>query len=201
MKNLFGLLPNLKNKLIKDIYFISGPTAVGKSSIALRLAKSINGIIINADSMQVYSNLQILTACPSQEDHKKITHKLYGYVEGSQRYNVAKWCNDISKIIYKNNKKKIYSIIVGGTGMYIDKLLNGLTNIPSVPEEIKYKSKQLLLELGKKNFSDIDWNYNRISNWSFFTKIFITRYYPFINLFNYYFLFYAFNERLYKSKT
>ena len=69
-------------------YFISGPTAIGKSSLAIRLAKKIKGIIVNSDSMQVYSNLEILTARPSLADHKEVEHKLYGYVSGSERYSV-----------------------------------------------------------------------------------------------------------------
>ena len=87
-----------KIDLSQILYFITGPTAIGKSSLAIRLAEKINGVIINADSMQVYSNLKILTARPSKTDHEKIKHELYGYVEGSKRYNVAKWCHDILKL-------------------------------------------------------------------------------------------------------
>ena len=118
MKNLYGSQFNLLNKLHRTLYFICGPTAVGKSSLALRLAKKIEGMIINADSMQVYSNLEILTARPSIKDHQMIQHKLYGYIDGSVRYNVARWCEDTLSIINENIKKKIPSIIVGGTGMY-----------------------------------------------------------------------------------
>ena len=90
--------------MIKDIYFISGPTAVGKSSFAIRLAKKIDGIIINADSMQVYKNLEILTARPSKDDYLLASHKLYGYIDGINRYNVATWCNDIIKILKEFGK-------------------------------------------------------------------------------------------------
>ena len=89
----------------QKIYFIVGPTAIGKSSLAIRLAKKINGVIINADSMQVYSNLEIITARPSKMDHQKIKHELYGFIDGSERYNVAKWCKDISKVLHENKKK------------------------------------------------------------------------------------------------
>ena len=134
------------------LIFIVGPTAVGKSTLAIKLAKKVGGEIINADSMQVYSNLNILTARPFREDLNLIPHHLYGCTDGSIRYNVAKWCNDITKIIKKNNNKKIYSIIVGGTGMYVDKLLNGLIKMPSIPEIVKKKSEQLLLKIGINNF-------------------------------------------------
>ena len=137
------------------LYFITGPTAIGKSSLAIRLAEKINGVIINADSMQVYSNLKILTARPSKMDQDKIKHKLYGYVDGSKRYNVARWCNDILKIINDNKKNKIPSIIVGGTGMYIDSLLNGLINLPIITETYKKQSENLLDDIGLNSFKKI----------------------------------------------
>jgi len=133
---------------LDQIYFITGPTAVGKSSLALKIAQKYNGVIINADSMQVYSNLRILTARPSSNDHKKIIHKLYGHVNGSKRYNVSKWCDEIKKIINENIKDKILSIVVGGTGMYIDKLINGIIDMPEIPEIYKKKSEELLKSIG-----------------------------------------------------
>ncbi len=136
----------------KILIFVVGPTAIGKSALAIKLAKKFNGEIINADSMQVYSDLNILTARPSKKDQKLIPHHLYGYIDGSTRYNVSSWCNDTSNIIKKNNKKGVYSIIVGGTGMYIDKLLNGLNKIPSIPESIKKESEKLFLKIGIDNF-------------------------------------------------
>ena len=94
------------NNLNQTIYFITGPTAIGKSDLAIRFAKKVNGVIINADSMQVYSNLKILSARPKKKIINKVNHELYGYVEGSERYSVANWCNDVLKIIDKNEKKK-----------------------------------------------------------------------------------------------
>ena len=138
--------------MIKPLIFIVGPTAIGKSTLAIKIAKKFNGEIINADSMQVYSNLNILTARPSKQEQDSIPHHLYGYVEGSIRYNVATWCNDTNSIIKKNNNKGIYSIIVGGTGMYIEKLLNGLVQIPPIPESIKKESEKLLIKIGINNF-------------------------------------------------
>jgi len=138
--------------LNQKLYFICGPTAVGKSSLALRLAKKINGIIINSDSMQVYSNLNVLTARPSIKDYQEVRHELYGYVKGSERYNVAKWSTDILKII-KNNSNPC--VIVGGTGMYINSLINGLIDIPSISEIFKKKSLDLLKEEGLDNFIKI----------------------------------------------
>ena len=141
--------------MISPIYFVVGPTAIGKSVLAMKLAREFSGHIINADSMQVYNNLKVLTARPSTEETKEIKHHLYGHVNGSERYNVARWCEDASLIIKKNIKNKITSIVVGGTGMYIDKIINGLVEIPSVPESYKLKSEKLLLKEGKKKFLKI----------------------------------------------
>ena len=153
MENLYGLQFNLLNKEKQKIFFISGPTAIGKSSLAIKLAKKINGVIVNSDSMQVYSNLQILTARPSKEDHEKITHELYGYIEGAKRFNVATWCKDFIKILNKN--KDTSFIVVGGTAMYVTSLINGLIDLPSIDEEYKKKSLNLINEMGIENFIDL----------------------------------------------
>ena len=137
------------------IYFITGPTASGKSKFAIDLSKKIKGEIVNADSMQIYKELKIITARPSQLDNKKIKHHLYGYVDGSNRYNVEKWCQDASQVIKSLNKKKINPIFVGGTGLYIDTLINGIATIPSVPESIRNDSKNLLEKVGKEEFYKI----------------------------------------------
>ena len=137
------------------IYFITGPTASGKSKFAIDLSKKIKGEIVNADSMQIYKELKIITARPSQLDNKKIKHHLYGYVDGSNRYNVEKWCQDASQVIKSLNKKNINPIFVGGTGLYIDTLINGIASIPSVPETIRNDSKNLLEKVGKEEFYKI----------------------------------------------
>ena len=143
------------NNLNQTLYFIAGPTCIGKSSLAIRLAKKINGVIINSDSMQVYSNLNILTARPSKKDLLEIKHELYGYVDAAVRYNVSNWCNDVLKIIKNNEENNLPSIIVGGSGMYIDSLLNGLIPIPPIPEKYKNDSLSLLNEVGTKKFTEI----------------------------------------------
>ena len=124
-----------------QIYFIVGPTAIGKSSLAIKVAKKLNGQIINVDSMQVYENLDILTASPNAKEIINIKHHLYGHIKGSERYNVARWCEDASEIIKNCSKNNIPTVIVGGTGFYVDKLINGLVDIPSIPEDYKKKSQ------------------------------------------------------------
>ena len=143
------------------IYFITGPTAIGKSQFAINLSKKINGEIINADSMQIYKELKIISARPSSSDIKNVPHHLYGYISGKERFNVERWCKDAVKQIKILNNKKIYPIFVGGTGLYIDSLINGLTSIPSIPETVKDSSKEIYQKIGPENFyklvHDIDY--------------------------------------------
>lgn len=141
--------------MILPIYFIVGPTAIGKSSLAVKVAKKLNGQIINVDSMQVYENLNILTARPSEQEMKEIKHHLYGHIKGSERYNVARWCEETSVIIKNCSKNNIPTVVVGGTGLYVDKLINGLVDTPSIPEDYKIKSEELLLNKGIKKFYNI----------------------------------------------
>ena len=144
--------------MIKTVFVIAGPTAAGKSKFSLDLAKKLNGIIINSDSMQVYKNLSILTARPTTEDMNNVEHSLYGYVDGGKRYNVEKWCKDASKVIEESFEKNTTPILVGGTGLYINTLINGMINIPSIPEEIKIESEKILTKFGK------DFLINQIKN-------------------------------------
>ena len=130
----------IKNKIV----FISGPTASGKSSLAIRIAKKIKGEIINADSMQVYKELKIITARPLVKEQKKIKHHLYGHRSGNVRYNVYDWCKEASKKINEILKGKKIPIIVGGTGLYFHSFINGIVKIPSIPEKIKKDSSSIL---------------------------------------------------------
>ena len=138
-----------------EIYFVLGPTASGKSKFALSLAKKLKGEIINADSMQIYSELNVLSARPTINDQKKINHYLYGFVKGDVRFNVQKWCEEASKKINYLVDKKITPIIVGGTGLYIDALINGIVSIPSIPEKVKIESEKMISKIGNKNFFNL----------------------------------------------
>ena len=141
--------------MILPIYFIVGPTAIGKSSLAIKVAKKFNGQIINVDSIQVYENLNILTSRPNEKEIIEVKHHLYGHIKGSERYNVARWCEEASAIIKNCSKKNIPTVVVGGTGLYVDKLINGLVDIPSIPENYKKQSEELLLNKGIKKFYNI----------------------------------------------
>ena len=144
--------------MINTVYVIAGPTATGKSDLSISLASKVNGAVINSDSMQVYKNLEILTARPSINEMKSIDHHLYGFVDGNDRYNVERWCNDAAAVIKKTSANNLTPILVGGTGLYINTLINGLIDLPSIPELIKIESEKILKEFGK------DFLINQIKN-------------------------------------
>mgnify|MGYP001370728352 FL=1 len=144
--------------MINTVYVIAGPTATGKSDLSISLANKVNGTVINCDSMQVYKNLEILTARPSSGEMKNIEHHLYGFVDGNERYNVERWCNDAAAVIKKTSANNLTPILVGGTGLYINTLINGLIDLPSIPELIKIESEKILQEFGK------DFLINQIKN-------------------------------------
>ena len=139
---------DLKSKII----LISGPTASGKSNFAISLAKKINGEIINADSMQVYKELRILTARPKQKDYQKIRHHLYGFLNVAKNFSTGKWlklCQNKIKEIQSRNK---IPILVGGTGLYFKALTDGLVKIPNIPLKVRNKIRNLQKKLGQKKF-------------------------------------------------
>jgi len=134
------------------IILIAGPTSSGKSNFALKLAKKIKGEIINADSMQVYKQLKILTARPKKKDLKKIKHHLYGFCDVKKKYSTGEWLklllNKI-KVIRKRNK---VPIVVGGTGLYFKALTDGLVKIPNIPMKVRNKIRLMQKKLGQKKF-------------------------------------------------
>ena len=132
------------------IILISGPTASGKSSFAVRLAQNINGEIINADSMQIYKQLKILTARPSKKDQKNIKHHLYGTVDVKKIFSTGHWLKHAIKKIYEIRKRKKIPILVGGTGLYFQSLVNGLVKIPNIPIRLRNKIRLLQKKIGQK---------------------------------------------------
>lgn len=116
---------------------IAGPTASGKSRLALEIAQLTGGVVVNADSMQVYSDLSILTARPSDADQAEAEHALYGFLPASDAYSVGRYVADVRRLIERLGREGRLPIIVGGTGLYFRALLQGLSPIPSVPDEIR----------------------------------------------------------------
>ena len=139
---------DLKSKII----LIFGPTASGKSSFAIELAKKINGEIINADSMQVYKELKILSARPFQKDYKNIKHHLYGFQSVKKNFSTGDWLKLANKKILEIKKRKKVPIIVGGTGLYFKALTDGLVSIPNIPIKSRAKIRSLHKKLGSKSF-------------------------------------------------
>ena len=134
------------------IILISGPTASGKSNFAIKLAKKIDGEIINADSMQVYKQLKILTARLNKKEKKKIRHHLYGFINVNKNFSTGQWLKlAISKIKEIRKRKKI-PILVGGTGLYFQSLINGLVKIPNIPNKVRNKIRLLQKKDGQKKF-------------------------------------------------
>ena len=139
---------DLKSKII----LISGPTASGKSIFALKLAKKINGEIVNADSMQVYKELKILSARPNPKDYQKIKHHLYGFHDVKKNFSTGDWLKLAIKKIKEIKKRKHIPIFVGGTGLYYKALTEGLVEIPNIPIRFRNKIRSLHKTLGQKKF-------------------------------------------------
>ena len=134
------------------IVLISGPTASGKSNFAVKIAKKIQGEIINADSMQVYKNLKILTARPNKIEQKGIKHHLYGVVDLNEKFSTGQWLELAIKKIKNIKKKKKIPILVGGTGLYFQSLINGLVKIPEIPLKFRNKVRLISKKEGQKKF-------------------------------------------------
>ena len=134
------------------IILISGPTASGKSNFAVKLAKKINGEIINADSMQIYKQFKILTARPSKTDQKNIKHHLYGVTDVKTNFSTGHWLKLAIKKIYEIRRRKKIPILVGGTGLYFNSLVNGLVKIPNIPIKFRNKIRSVQKKYGQKKF-------------------------------------------------
>ena len=134
------------------IILISGPTASGKSTFAIKLAKKINGEVINADSMQVYKELKILTARPSKKEQQNIKHHLYGFQSVKKNFSTGEWQKLAIKKIYEVKKRNKTPILVGGTGLYFKSLTDGLVKIPKIPLKFRNKVRNLQKKIGQKRF-------------------------------------------------
>src|SRR5215469_3162770 len=131
-----------------DAVLIAGPTASGKSAAALELAEEIGGVVINADSMQVYREAPILTAQPSAAEQARVPHLLYGHVGVREAYSVGRWRQDAVKALSQARAMKRMPIFVGGTGMYFMALTDGLADIPATPGEVRDQARALLDDIG-----------------------------------------------------
>ncbi len=127
---------------------IAGPTASGKSGLALDMAEALNGVIINADSMQVYQGMPVLSAVPSVEERAGVSHRLYEIFAPSQNGSVVEWLNQAVAEVKKCQEEGKTPVLVGGTGLYIENLVNGTTPIPEVSSDVRDKVMSMLADLG-----------------------------------------------------
>ena len=139
---------DLKSKII----LIYGPTASGKSNFAIKLSKKINGEIINADSMQVYNELKILSAKPYKRDYQKIKHHLYGFHSVKKKFSTGDWLKLANQKILSIKKRNKVPILVGGTGLYFKALTDGLVSIPNIPIKFRERIRSLHRKIGNKKF-------------------------------------------------
>ncbi len=127
---------------------IAGPTASGKSAVALALAERLGGTVINTDSMQVYGDLRVLTARPTPEEETRAPHRLYGHVPAAESYSVGRWIEDARAAIAEAEAQGRLPILVGGTGLYFKALLEGLSPVPDTPEPVRRRWREAAAAMG-----------------------------------------------------
>ncbi|RFB91624.1 tRNA (adenosine(37)-N6)-dimethylallyltransferase MiaA [Rhizobium leguminosarum bv. trifolii] len=127
---------------------ITGPTASGKSALAVELAKRHDGAVVNADSMQVYDTLRVLTARPSEEEMQGVPHHLYGHVPAGAAYSTGSWLRDVSALLPTLRAAGRLPVFVGGTGLYFKALVGGLSDMPQIPEDLREELRTRLVAEG-----------------------------------------------------
>jgi len=137
----------LQNRVV----IVAGPTASGKSALASDIAKECGGVVVNADSMQVYKGISILAACPGPEDKKEVEHRLYEIYDPATRGNVVDWLQPAVAEIRKIWQENKIPIVTGGTGLYLDHLINGTTPIPETAADVRQKVADILCREGLKS--------------------------------------------------
>jgi len=130
------------SKSTRPVILIAGPTASGKSALALALARERGGVIINADSMQVYRELRVLTARPSEDDEQEAPHWLYGHVSADDAYSVSRWLADVGMALADAQREGLCPIVVGGTGLYFKALTEGLSPVPPIPADVRERWRE-----------------------------------------------------------
>ena len=139
----------------KKIILIAGPTASGKSKLAIEIAKKTKGEIINADSMQVYKELSILSSRPSKIDLRKVKHHLYGFQPVKKHFSTGAWLKLVKKKIDQCFKNKKIPILVGGTGLYFEAITKGMSKIPNIDFNERNKIRELQKKIGQKKFYEL----------------------------------------------
>ena len=127
---------------------IAGPTASGKSALALALAERLGGTVVNANSMQVYRDLRVITARPSPQDEARVPHRLYGHVDAAVNYSTGQWLRDVALVLGEIERQGRMPILVGGTGLYFKALTTGLAAVPPIPADIRERVRARLQSEG-----------------------------------------------------
>lgn len=140
---------------MRSIIIVAGATASGKTDLAFQIAGKYPSVIINADSMQVYKEIPILSAQPPQEYKDKIPHYLYGTKSIAENYSVGMWLDEVKDLIQTAHKKNLLPIIVGGTGLYLKSLIFGLSKMPTISNEVREDTRNLLAEIGNHAFHNL----------------------------------------------
>jgi tRNA dimethylallyltransferase len=130
------------------IILIAGPTASGKSALALALAEKLGGVIVNADSMQVYRDLRIITARPTPDEEARVPHRLYGHIDAAVNFSVGRWCAEAAEALAAIKHERRAAIVVGGTGLYFSALTRGLAAVPPIPAQIRDEVRKRLVSEG-----------------------------------------------------
>lgn len=138
--------------MTRDVVVIGGPTASGKSGMALDIAEALGGTVINADSMQLYADLDVLTARPGPADLARVPHRLYGVLPASERGSAARWRAMALAEIAAAHAAGRLPVVVGGTGLYLRSLMEGLSAVPAIPEEVRRAAHARLQDLGGEAF-------------------------------------------------
>lgn len=131
-----------------EIVLIAGPTASGKSALAFALAQKLGGVIVNADSMQVYRDLRIITARPSVEEERRLPHRLYGHVDAAENFSVGRWCEEAAAVLAETQRTVRAAVLVGGTGLYFNALTRGIAAVPPIPANIREEVRARLASDG-----------------------------------------------------
>ena len=141
-------MADFAGEALKGAVLIAGPTASGKSALALRLARALGGVVVNADSMQVYSVLDVVTARPSADELEAAPHLLYGHVHPSQPYSTGAWLRDVADLAAGGAFAERRPIFTGGTGLYFKALTEGLSRMPDIPAEVRDRWRKALADVG-----------------------------------------------------
>lgn len=137
-------------KALRNAVLIAGPTASGKSAMAIKVARSIGGVVVNADSMQVYGVLRSLTARPAEQEPEGVPHLLYGHADPREPYSVGTWLADVRALARDGAFDDRPPVFVGGTGLYFEALLGGLSRMPAIPEDVRGRWRSRLGEEGSR---------------------------------------------------